>query len=269
MNFVMISDGKPFDTNAFFVGGNGLFIQYHDVVKPVYLYAILKALSINDAFGLPLQIIKHMSSRSLLEWYYRRRFANPFQCLDYNHTVPKETLDTILQKILLSDPSIYKLAPTLNIQTMLDVYRRQHMSFPIFVYSKRREDIIAEDIKTDFPGITIKYLYGDLREAISKCDNNFTYIFSDIELLKESVEILIGTYSHILLSRDYRYNYTDHYQTTKYDLYELGLNHPFVRIGLTQSSQPDRLLEVLSNIIKVGGGNMSATSGSIETHSRG
>ena len=28
---------KSFDTNSLYVGGNGMFIQYHDVVKPVYL----------------------------------------------------------------------------------------------------------------------------------------------------------------------------------------------------------------------------------------
>jgi hypothetical protein len=150
---------------------------------------------------------------------------------------------------------------------MIDVYRRQHMSFPIFVYTHVEENYIREDLKNSFPGVTMQYVFGDLRTAISKCDNNFTYIFSDIELLNESAEILMGTYSHLLLSRDYRYNYKDHYQTTKYDLHEMGLTHPFLRIGLTQSVQPNRLLSEVTQMIGIGG-RTSATNRRTKTNPR-
>ena len=260
-------DRKPFDTSTLFVGGAGLFLQYHDIVKPTYLYAILKIIASKQTYGLPINIINRFSTPSLIEWYLKRRYINPLQSIDYLQNTSKDQVDTLLQKILSKDDSIYKLAPILNIGGMIDVYRRQHMSFPIFVYTPTEENYIKEDLKNSFPGVTIQYVFGDLIKAISKCDHNFTYIFSDIELLKEAAEILMGTYSHLLLSRDYRYNYKDHYQTMKYDLYEMGLTHPFLRIGLTQSMQPNRLLSEVTQMIGIGG-RTSATNRRTKTNPR-
>lgn len=260
-------DRKPFDTTTLFVGGAGLFLQYHDIVKPTYLYMVLKMIAFNQVYGLPMDIIKQLSAPSLIEWYLKRRFMNPLQCIDYQQKASKEQLGSIVNKILSNDNSIYRLSPILNIGGMIDVYRRQHMSFPIFVYTPTEENYIKEDLKNSFPGVSMKYIFGDLSKAISKCDHNFTYIFSDIELLKEAAEILMGTYSHLLLSRDYRYNYKDHYQTTKYDLYEMGLTHPFLRIGLTQSVQPNRLLSEVTQMIGIGG-RTSATNRRTKTNPR-
>ena len=45
---------KPLDTNGLFVGGAGLFLQYFDVVKPIYLYATM-SLVLGDNMGLPTE----------------------------------------------------------------------------------------------------------------------------------------------------------------------------------------------------------------------
>lgn len=231
-------DGKPFDTNIFFAGGAGMFIQYHDIVKPVYLYAVKKMILTRESFGLPIDLIDRMSAPSIIEWYTKRRFINPFQCLDYQHIINPSELDTFLRQYLENDPSIYKIASTLNIQQLFSVYIKQHMSFPVYVYSQNEEPYIKEDCKSVFPGINVTYLFGDLRECIAKCNHNFTYIFSDIELVKEACKILIGTCSHILLARDYRYNYTDNCNTFRYNLQDLGKNHPYIRIGTTLAMDP-------------------------------
>lgn len=244
----MTTDGKPFETSAFFSGGAGMFLQYHDIVKPAYLYAIIKMIMTNESFGLPIDIIKDFSFLSIIEWYVNRRFINPLQCLDYNHCIDKKELDDLLQNILLNDNSIYKYSPALNIQKMMNVYRQQHMSFPIYVYSENEEPYIKEDCKHVFSGIKVQYLHGDLKQAIQKCDQNFTYIFSNIELVKEASNILIGTCSHILLASEYRYNYINHNKTFKYDLEELALKHPFVRIGLTNSMDVDHVLKSFTNL---------------------
>ena len=127
----MITDGKPFDTNVFFSGGAGMFLQYHDIIKPVYLYTILKMIITKESFGLPTYILQNMSVLSLIEWYIKRRFKNPLQCLDFNHCIDKEDLDNLLQEILISDNSIYNLCPSLNIKKIMHVYKSQHMTFPI------------------------------------------------------------------------------------------------------------------------------------------
>lgn len=117
------------------------------------------------------------------------------------------------------------------------------------------EPYIKEDCKAVFPGIDVRYLYGDLEECIKKCDQNFTYIFSDIELVKSASEILIGTCSHILLADEYRYNYTDNCRSFRYDLAEMARTHPFLRIGKTKAMNQMELAFRISNIDESQGGD--------------
>lgn len=247
-------DVKPF--TSLFSGGAGMFIQYHDIIKPAYLYAIIKMIATGESFGLPINIIKDFSFLSITEWYINRRFKNPLQCLDFNHMIDDDKLDNLLQLILKNDESIYKYSPALNIKRMLSVYRQQHMSFPIYVYSEKEEPYIKEDCNNIFQGITIRYLHGDLATAIKSCDQNFTYIFSDIELVKKASEILIGTCSHILLAGEYYYNYKDDGKTLKYDLKELVSTHPFIRIGLTTAIDVNDLTKAFTNLTTLQGGTI-------------
>lgn len=243
-------DVKPFE-KFMFSGGAGMFIQYHDIVKPAYLYAVCKMILNNESYGLPIQILNNLSPLSMIEWYIKRRYINPLKCLDFNHIGKDEELDNILRNILLSDNTIYNLAPALNIKRLLSVYHKQHMSFPIYIYSEYEEPYIKIDCKNVFNGIPIRYLFGDLEECIKSCDQNFTYIFSDIELVKKSAEILSGLCSHILLPVEYRYNYIDNCNTYKYDLLELSKKYPFNRIGTTMAIDYDNLIKsfLFKNVI--------------------
>ena len=256
----MITEGKLFDTNIFFSGGAGMFLQYHDIVKPVYLYAIIKMILTKTSLGLPIEIVDRMSIFSLIEWYIKRRYINPLRCLDYRKILDGEELDNLLFKIITSDTSLYKISPGLNIRLMLDMYKKHHMSFPVYVYSENEEPYILEDCKRIFPGISIRYLYGDLKTAVTKCDQNFTYILSNIELVKDLCKILTGTCSHVLLAREYRYNYKDHCQTFKYNLYDLVQAHPFVRIGTTLATHPSRLAVAFGQILQQGGETVDVTN---------
>lgn len=245
-----ITDGKKFDTNIFFSGGAGMFIQYHDIIKPVYLSAIMKLIITKENFGLPVNIISDMSILSIIEWYMNRRYLNPLKQLDYKNKIDISELDSLMNKILSNDDSIYRLAPELSVLEMFSVYRSQQMSFPVYVYSEKYEPYIQKDIQDVFKGIKVNYFFGDLKQAIEKCDQNFTYIFSDIELLKDATEILNGTYSHLLLARDYRYNYLDNGKTFKYDLKELALNHPFLRIGTILAIDIPKFIESFLELYK-------------------
>lgn len=251
----MAVDGKPFDTNVFFSGGAGMFLQYHDIVKPVYLYAIVKMILTRESFGLPIDLISDMTTPSIIEWYVKRRFINPFKCLDYQGIIDHDDLDRFMKDYLANDTGIYKVAPGLDIQRLFSVYLRQHMSFPVYVYSENEEPYIREDCKSVFPGIDVKYLHGDLEECIKKCDQNFTYIFSDIELVKSACEILLGTCSHVLIADEYRYNYTDNCKTFRYNLAEMERTHPFVRIGTTKAMNQFELAKILAKLHESQGGD--------------
>lgn len=241
-------ENKPFDTGPFFSGGAGMFLQYHDVIKPVYLYAILQMILTKQSYGLPIDIVSHLSIISLIEWYVNRRFKNPLKCLDYANKIDVSQLDKLLHDVMANDPSIYRLCPVLNIEKMLQVYRTQHMVFPIYVYSEVEEPYIKTDCQSIFNGIEFHYFFGDLKSCIEKCDQNFTYIFSDVDLVEKAAEILYGTCSHILLARDYRYNYIDNRKTFKCNLKDLATSHPFIRIGTTLVMDKSELLMHYANL---------------------
>jgi hypothetical protein len=221
---------NKFDTNIFFSGGAGMFIQYHDIVKPVYLWATLKMILNEDKYNLPINILSKNKSLSMVEWYVKRRYQNPLICIDYLNKYKHEDLDKMILEILNTDKSLYDLAPSLNICKLLSVYKKQHMTFPVFIYSREYEPHIEDDIVNIFRGIPVKYVYGDLTAAIKHCDHNFTYIISDIELFKELSDVLVGTYSHLLLAHDYRYNYIDNNKTFKHDLYEISKDNLTLRV---------------------------------------
>jgi len=242
---------KPFDTRRMFSGGAGLFIQFQDVVTPINLFAIIKLLITDVSFGIPINIIKDLSLLSLAEWYINRSFINPICSLDYEHQLSPKEADELLRKIL-QDKSIYDYSPRFNVGLMLDVYRYQKMNIPIYIYSPYPDPNIEYYCNKNFPDIRIQYLQGDLIQNIKKCDNNFTYIFSDIELVKQAVELLRGSYAHILLAEEYRYNYKDNFHIFKYDLDNLTYNNPFCIVGTTLTINSKTLANSLQ-ILKMKG----------------
>ena len=238
---------KPFDTNVFFSGGAGMFLQYHDVVKPTYLTAIFKILVTKMDVGLPVQTIGSMSVLSLVEWYLRRRHWNPLKCLDYQGLYSDNELDALLAKLLQADDSIFSFTPVLNIRRMLAVYRKQQMSFPIFVHTEDYEEHVKADCKTLFPGIKTTYVTGKIEDAIMKCDQNFTYMIARVDTFQRAVKALHGTYSHLLLAGDYRYN-LQRSGRPKCDLASLAAAHPFVRLETNTVCDPVALALALKNL---------------------
>ena len=244
---IILLEYKSFDTSHLFTGGAGMFCQYHDIIKPIYFYAVISMIITKQTYGLPVNIISSMSLQSLFEWYKQRRYINPLCSLDYNHISDFNVLNDILEKILM-DESIYKLSPLLNISRILQVYHQQHMSFPIYIYSEKYNKYIENDIHRVLNGYTHYYVYGNLDEATKKCRENFTYIFSDIELLKSAADVLMGTYSHVVLARDYRYNCNGY--ELRYDLHQIMSSHPFLRVGTTTAMDYNVIGHNFSNIIR-------------------
>lgn len=244
-----MSSPAPFDTNVFFAGGAGMFIEYHDVVRPVYLMTVLKLLTGKTTYGLPVEMLKSLSILSLVEWYLRRRYRNPLRCLDYLGKYDPEDLDKLLASILAEDNSLYQLAPQLNLQRLLANYHRHGMKFPIYLYTETEEAGVAEDCQRAFHGLSVRYLHGDLKAAIGECDQNFTYMVSNHETLVKLTELLAGTCSHLLLAGDYRYNYISTSEK-KLKINPKGLmrSTPYLRIETNTVCDPTALAVSLQRI---------------------
>ena len=118
----MLPIDTTFDTNVFFSGGAGMFLQYEDLIKPIGLYTIVKMLISNISYGLPLHLLSEMTNLSMVEWYMNRRYRNPLRCLDFLHRLDSDELDDLYQRILAEDPSIYQLSAPLNVVRMMSVY---------------------------------------------------------------------------------------------------------------------------------------------------
>ena len=241
-----------FNTNNLFSGGAGMFIQYHDVLKPTYLYAVFKMIINKDTHGLPFHLIQKMNMGSIIEWYKNRRYINPLKQLDYQHILDEKELFIFLSKYMKEDESIYRLSPLLNFKMILNVYRTQNMNFPIWIYSKEEEPNILKDCGVIFADIPFKYVFGNVADCVKQCGQNFTYIFSDIELFRDACVALNKVYAHLLLTSDYRYNYIDGHQTLKYDLKELTQKSFPIRTGTISVYEGLDLKEVFSNIIQGG-----------------
>lgn len=222
---------KKLDPGKMFPGGNGMFIQYEDVVKPIYLTLINKFL-INNYYpiSLPYSLLKNFSQASLAEWYINRKHINPLKELDLYKQYSEDELDKILSDEMDNDNTIYDLSPIMKIHKILLSYAELRMDCPIYIYSKNYHKGIEDDIQTCFRGVVPLYVHGDLEKCLQKLDFNFTYIFSDINLAAKAAELLVGATSHILVLDEYRYNYNDNFKTMKYNLQELMKKYPVCRI---------------------------------------
>lgn len=240
--------GKAFDTNVFFSGGAGIFMSYHDIVKPTYLWAVIKMMMIGNELGLPFDTLHHLSVLSLTEWYLNRRYANPLRSLDYLGGYKPEELDELLDHILTNDASIYDLCPKMNVARLLSPYTSQHMTFPVYIYTDKFEAAVAEDCKSMFPGVPVTYVYGELEEALGRCEQNFTYMMSDIDQFTKLAKLLDGTYSHMLLASDYRYNKKPD-GTFKYDLKGLMDKYPYIRIETFNACSTQDLVQALEELM--------------------
>lgn len=237
----MITDGKVFDTNAFFAGGAGIVIQYEDTIKPIQLFALIKMIRNDISFGLPIKTLAEFTQRSLIEWYINRPHPNILKSLDYQNKLDEELADQLVYEILSKDASLYHLSPELNIVSMLDVYVSQHMQIPVKIYHKIPDDHIIQDMRHRFKKMNIEFVSGSLKELVDQTHiNNFTYIFSNIEYVKEICDYLLGSYSHVLLASDYGYNKKG--TKFRYDLLELQRTHPFLRIGILSCINMNNIL---------------------------
>ena len=238
---------KPFDTSRF-TGGAGLFIQFEDVVTPIYLFAMIKLILTEQSFGIPIHIIKDMSILSIAEWYIKRNNQNPILDLDYDHQLSKDHADELLYKIL-QDKSIYDYSPPMNIKLFFEVYQYKKMNFPIYIYSQFKDPNIEYYCTKNFASIQLHFI--DTTDIIQAIDllskDNYTFILSNIHLFKQAVEHLHGKYAHVLIAEDYKYNYKDNCHVMLYDIVKLMIDNPFVATSATSVINP----KVLANSLQI------------------
>ena len=208
---------NTFNASKTFFGGSALIVQYHDVLKPVYLTAIIKMLMNNDLqFGLPFDIIKSFSLLSLIEWYKGRSFINPIKLLDPKRKGTDEQLQQILS-IVLKDHSVYKLTPFLDTIRLIIASEQNKLDVPLYIYSEQFEEGIDRDLY--HLQMNCKYIHEPIKTLMEQTPPNATYIFSNIDLLKESLElidpkksanfILVSDYKYNFSSNQYKYNFSD------------------------------------------------------------
>ena len=208
---------NTFSASKTFFGGSAIVIQYHDVLKPVYLTAIFKMLLNKDLqFGLPFDILKSFSIPSIVEWYKTRNYFNPLKLLDPKRLATNDQLNQMLN-IVLKDKSIYTLTPLLNSIRLLIVSEQNHLNVPMYIYSEQYEENILYDIN-QLP-LHLNYIYGSIKDLVDKIPANSTYIFSNIELLKEAIFsidakksvnfILVSDYNYNFSNNQYKYNFSD------------------------------------------------------------
>lgn len=199
---------NTFNTSRLFAGGSGIVIEYHDAIKPVYLFALISIILNKKDYNLPIALIENFSFPSILEWYVNRPYYNPLKYLDYKHIGSDEDLDKLLLTILNDDTSVYKYTPHLNMVKILYGYSIKGMNVPIYFYSEYKEKGIEEDINNNFKELNIKYIYGPPSKICEIEAQNFSYIFSNIQHAEEFIKHHDPQkLSVITIANDFRYNY--------------------------------------------------------------
>lgn len=236
---------NPFDTSRLFAGGSGIVIEYHDAVRPVYLFALLNIIMNKKDYNLPIAMIEKFSFPSIVEWYLNRPYYNPLKYLDYNHMASNDDLDELLLNILDDDITVYKYSPHLNMVKILYGYASKNINIPIYFYSQFEEKGIQNDINNNFKELNIKCIYGPPKIIKDIEAQNFSYIFSNIDHAEEFIQHHDHSkLSVITIANDYRYNYTKGGK---------GLNNyrdMYTRINYMQMFDP---LEFYANVAKLYG----------------
>ena len=239
---------NTFNASKTFFGGSALIVQYHDVLKPVYLTAIIKMLmNKNLQFGLPFDIIKSFSLLSLIEWYKGRSFINPLKLLDPNRKATNEQLQQMLN-IILKDNSIYKLSPLLDTIRLIIASEQNKLDVPLYIYSEQFEEGIDKDLY--YMQMNCKYIHETIKTLIERTPPNATYIFSNIDLLKDSLELIDPKKSaNFILVSDYRYNFLNNQY--KYNFSDLlsKLFKPFIMINNISIFNNLRVMNDYTNLL--------------------
>ena len=239
---------NTFNASKTFFGGSALIVQYHDVLKPVYLTAIIKMLmNKNLQFGLPFDIIKSFSLLSLIEWYKGRSFINPLKLLDPNRKATNEQLQQMLN-IILKDNSIYKLSPLLDTIRLIIASEQNKLDVPLYIYSEQFEEGIDKDLY--YMQMNCKYIHETIKTLIERTPPNATYLFSNIDLLKDSLELIDPKKSaNFILVSDYRYNFLNNQY--KYNFSDLlsKLFKPFIMINNISIFNNLRVMNDYTNLL--------------------
>lgn len=239
---------NTFNASKTFFGGSALIIQYHDVLKPVYLTAIIKMMINKDLqFGLPFEIIKSFSLLSLIEWYKGRSFINPLKLLDPNHKATDEQLQQMLN-IVLKDHSVYKLSPLLDTIRLIIASEQNKLNVPLYIYSEQFEEGIDKDLY--YMQMNCKYIHEPIKTLIDKSPPNATYIFSNIDLLKESLELINPKKSaNFILASDYKYNFLNNQYKYNFSDILSKLFKPFIKINNINIFNNLRVLNDYRNLL--------------------
>lgn len=221
---------NTFSASKTFFGGSALLIEYNDVIKPVYLTAIIKMIMDEKLqFGLPFHTIKSFSLASLVEWYKNRHYINPIKVLDYKRLATNEQLQKMLQ-IVLKDQSIYRLTPMLDSIRLIAVSEQNQLNVPIYVYSEQNNPHIQEDLKQNY--INANYIFGPIKQIVEVIPSNATFIFSNIDLVKEAIEQIDPKKSaNFIVVSDYGYNFSNNHYKHDFGALLSKLFKPFIVVN--------------------------------------
>lgn len=206
-------------SNSVFNNAEVMFVEYHDVVRSPYflfLYAIKDSPELNKLFD--LSMINSVTMDEAYEWYFTRRYINPFKALPINNNFMYSNFKTQEEVLNWLDKFFFELYDKQKLNydnfglelkftyTLKRAASQRKLIKNIIIYSERYDELIEKDIES-YLGQNIKYRYGDFAKALEDISKDATYVFSDINKINKLIELKRLNYSSILISDMYGYNY--------------------------------------------------------------
>lgn len=199
---------KTYD--GLFFNINSLFVEYNDIIRSPYfllLYVFIKNTDIEVPF-LDLSIFKDMGDDEIIQWYYARRFQNPFLDLVTDPDATTENLNTFTNNQLLANENLISASPELKFVTVLRNFIDNGSTLvpKIYIWHPYENPAIKEDIDSLFESNIFEVVYGKIEDVIPNIPENSTYVFSDFSNVEVLANLNRLNMESIILPKDYSYN---------------------------------------------------------------
>ena len=198
--------------NEIFQNSQCLFIEYTDIIRsPYFIFLMLMNQNPNNfSKNFNLDIFNGYGIEELSEWYIHRKHQNPLVELinpELREKIRTKDLDEFMNQQIKDHADLVKLSPLLNFGNAILSIPENIVKSTIIWYPFENTTI-EDDIEETF-GDNVKFVTGNLSDALDLVPKDATYVFSDvtnIDLLYEKKKLYL---SSVIIAQEYGYNYQD------------------------------------------------------------
>lgn len=198
--------------NEIFQNSQCLFVEYTDIIRSPYFIFLMLMMQHPNNFSkyFNLDIFDGYGIEELSEWYIHRKYQNPLMEImmpEVQEKMKESDLNEFMNNELKLHEDLVKLSPLLNFGNAILTVPDNIIKSTVIWYPY--ENTVIEDDVIETFGDKVRFVTGDLMDALETVPSDATYVFSDItniDLLFEKHKLYL---SSVIIPKEYGYNYID------------------------------------------------------------